>query len=139
MRFSILNEEHTMSRLYQQLLDTQMQMPVQMKPSDEQLPSFNISTGLQITFEISPRGITTSLIVLCVDDSAYNLITIQEIIGMIEPSCEIDTAANGQLALDQVNQGKHYDLVLLDIHMPVLDGFQVSFHQFITYNRPLKH
>ncbi|WPY98963.1 hybrid sensor histidine kinase/response regulator [Christiangramia sp. OXR-203] len=37
---------------------------------------------------------------------------------------EIDTAANGKIALEKIN-GKEYDLILTDIQMPVLDGFEL--------------
>ena len=37
---------------------------------------------------------------------------------------EIDTAANGKIALEKIN-GKEYDLILTDIQMPVLDGFKL--------------
>jgi len=37
---------------------------------------------------------------------------------------EIDTAANGKIALEKISQ-KYYDLILTDIQMPVLDGFEL--------------
>jgi signal transduction histidine kinase/FixJ family two-component response regulator len=37
---------------------------------------------------------------------------------------EIDTAANGKIALEKISQ-KDYDLILTDIQMPVLDGFEL--------------
>lgn len=37
---------------------------------------------------------------------------------------EIDTAANGKIALEKINE-KEYDLILTDIQMPVLDGFEL--------------
>jgi signal transduction histidine kinase/FixJ family two-component response regulator len=37
---------------------------------------------------------------------------------------EIDTAANGKIALEKISQ-KEYDLILTDIQMPVLDGFEL--------------
>lgn len=38
--------------------------------------------------------------------------------------CEVTVASNGQEALDLILEGK-FDVVLLDMMMPVLDGFQV--------------
>ena len=60
------------------------------------------------------------------DDSAYNLFVLQELLRNIDPDIHIDTALNGQLALDKVLLEKEpYKYIVLDLHMPVLDGFQV--------------
>lgn len=40
-------------------------------------------------------------------------------------SFEIDEAENGQVAVDMV-QKKNYDLVFMDIQMPVMDGYAAS-------------
>jgi len=37
----------------------------------------------------------------------------------------VDVAGNGELALEAF-KGKHYDLILMDIQMPVLDGYQAT-------------
>ena len=39
---------------------------------------------------------------------------------------EIEVAMNGQQALDVVDQGPPVDLILMDMMMPVLDGFQAT-------------
>jgi CheY-like chemotaxis protein len=43
---------------------------------------------------------------------------------------EVDVADNGQIAVDRVlasmNEGRPYDLVLMDMQMPVLDGFSAT-------------
>ena len=73
--------------------------------------------------------------ILCVDDSTYNLFVIKELILQAEPNAVIDTALNGQIAFDKifdhhqtsatfpVDRSSLYDIVLLDLHMPLLDGF----------------
>ena len=51
---------------------------------------------------------------------------------------EIDSALNGKLALDKIlaksrrvdNQA--YDVIFLDLHMPVLDGYMVILFPFFT-------
>jgi phosphoserine phosphatase RsbU/P len=63
--------------------------------------------------------------ILIVDDEPFNVDYLeQELDGS---GCEIITASNGQEALDQVHAGSP-DLILLDIMMPVMDGFQVLAH-----------
>jgi CheY-like chemotaxis protein len=54
-----------------------------------------------------------------------------ELIGQIKTKkILLDTALNGQLAVDQVIEtwrgGNAYDVIFLDLNMPILDGFQVS-------------
>jgi len=45
---------------------------------------------------------------------------------LISADYDVTTAVNGQIALDKLNEtGAHYDVVLLDRMMPVLDGMSV--------------
>jgi len=60
--------------------------------------------------------------ILIVDDEPFNVDYLeQELEGM---DCEIISASNGQEALEKV-RGAAPDLVLLDIMMPVMDGYAV--------------
>lgn len=67
--------------------------------------------------------------VMVIDDNSYNLFVMEELIKQADSEIMIDTALNGQLALDQiiaVNSDSHfYDVLFIDLHMPVLDGYQV--------------
>jgi signal transduction histidine kinase/CheY-like chemotaxis protein/CHASE2 domain-containing sensor protein len=38
---------------------------------------------------------------------------------------QVDVAGNGQEVLEKLNQ-KHYDMILMDCHMPVLDGYETT-------------
>ena len=61
--------------------------------------------------------------VLVVDDEADNRDIIGEILEFNH--IEHDMAAEGQSAVDMVAQGD-YDLVLMDIMMPVMDGLEAT-------------
>ena len=61
--------------------------------------------------------------VLCVDDSAYNLFVLEELFSEICPLIKVDTALNGQIAIDKYLKYNIYDYILLDLNMPVLNGF----------------
>lgn len=61
---------------------------------------------------------------LIVEDNLINqkvLLTVLTTSGM-----NIKVANNGQEALDMVFGGNHFDLVLMDINMPVMDGFTAT-------------
>lgn len=60
--------------------------------------------------------------VLAVDDIPLNLLLVQKMLSKFNFS--LRTAANGQQALDAVAAQKP-DLILLDLMMPGIDGFEV--------------
>ena len=60
--------------------------------------------------------------VLAVDDIPLNLLLVQKMLSRF--NFQMRTAANGQQALDAVVQRKP-DLILLDLMMPGIDGFEV--------------
>jgi len=69
-----------------------------------------------------PSGATGSRL-LVVDDNDINLIIAKEILsnaGMV-----VETAVNGEQALDKLRDGA-YDLVLMDLQMPQMDGLQAT-------------
>ncbi|MBM3803817.1 MAG: response regulator [Acidimicrobiia bacterium] len=71
------------------------------------------------------RGFDRNFTILAADDLPENLALIQDILE--SPRCRLLLARNGQEALDLALQ-YHPDLVLLDVMMPELDGYQVC-HQ----------
>jgi signal transduction histidine kinase/ActR/RegA family two-component response regulator len=93
--------------------------------------------GARFWFEVSPPQVAegpraqvsedggegASAHVLLVDDHPVNRqlgVTILNLLG-----CTVDTADNGQEALDAV-KSRRYDLVLMDVHMPVMDGLEAT-------------
>ncbi len=61
--------------------------------------------------------------VLVVDDSEINLLFL---VGLLEVlGCKVDSAMNGQVGLALI-QENHYDLALIDINMPVMNGFELA-------------
>ena len=61
--------------------------------------------------------------ILVVDDIEVNRIILVKILSTLGATC--DTACNGQEAVDKFNasQPGDYDLILMDVQMPVLDGY----------------
>ena len=61
-------------------------------------------------------------LVLAVDDIPLNVLLVQKMLSRF--NFRLKTAANGQQALDSVDEEKP-DLILLDLMMPGIDGFEV--------------
>ena len=71
--------------------------------------------------------------VLIVDDSPYNLYVLREMISRLDQRAVVDQALNGLEALKMIEElsyrsraPDHYDLILMDLHMPILDGFKAA-------------
>ena len=61
--------------------------------------------------------------VLVVDDSVTMVMSLKTTLTM--NGFEVETAGNGQLALDKLNAGIRPSLVLTDINMPVMGGMEL--------------
>ena len=61
--------------------------------------------------------------VLLAEDNAINQLVASEILRAFE--VQLDVAENGQEALDKIRSGT-YDIVLMDIQMPVMDGLTAT-------------
>ncbi|MDV6236629.1 response regulator [Leptospira ellisii] len=60
--------------------------------------------------------------VLVVDDNDNNRKILQEMLGLRSIPCEL--VKNGTEAVEKLRSGNRYDLVLMDYHMPFLDGLE---------------
>ncbi|MCK8493030.1 response regulator [Spirosoma sp. RP8] len=94
---------------------------------------------LELTYPVAPESILQtidpslakaetakkSLTILAVEDNPMNQKLVLQVIKRL--GYEADLAENGQQALDML-QKKSFDLVLMDIQMPVMDGYQTTRH-----------
>jgi two-component system sensor histidine kinase/response regulator len=84
------------------------------------LPKQRANAGQQLlTTLASIRGAR----ILLAEDNAINQQVASEI--LLDAGLQVDVAENGQLALAMV-EAQDYDLVLMDMQMPVLDGLEAS-------------
>ncbi len=60
---------------------------------------------------------------LLVEDNPVNLMVAQRLIALTGMQC--DTAENGEQALEKLDRS-HYDIVLMDCQMPVMDGYTAT-------------
>ncbi len=67
---------------------------------------------------------TKSLYLLLIDDERDNLDVLREVLEL--EGHRVDTAPSGLEAIGLVKGGAHYDLVLCDVGMPEMNGWQVA-------------
>ncbi|MCG2593044.1 PAS-domain containing protein [Ramlibacter sp. XY19] len=73
----------------------------------------------------SPRpGPLAGLRLLVAEDNPVNQQIAREL--LVRQGAQVDVAENGELALDAVASGTHYDAVLMDVQMPVMDGLEAT-------------
>jgi CheY-like chemotaxis protein len=103
--------------------------------------TFTISLPLQPESDAAPARATEDLLaassaqttsttargagrrILVAEDDATNQIVIEAMLA--SQGFEVDIAESGLLALERL-QSRHYDLILMDIHMPDLDGYETT-------------
>ncbi|MGP7734576.1 two-component sensor histidine kinase BarA [Oceanimonas smirnovii] len=76
-----------------------------------------------VPIALPPPASKQPLRVLAVDDNPANLKLISAMLG--ELVSQVDTGRNGQDALNLAT-ANHYDIIFMDIQMPVLDGIQAT-------------
>ncbi|MEO7578525.1 MAG: CHASE domain-containing protein, partial [Massilia sp.] len=73
---------------------------------------------------VRPPGRLAGMRVLLVEDNEFNQVVAR---GVIEhEGAQVDVANNGQEALDALAADRGYDLVLMDVQMPVMDGLEAT-------------
>jgi CheY-like chemotaxis protein len=102
-----LKQRELLSRMRDALSD-----PAREKAAEQQPPN--------LLARANPGTISQPLHVLLADDSPDNRMLIRAYLKKTPYS--LDEAVNGQMALEQFIAGR-YDVVLMDIQMPILDGY----------------
>ena len=62
--------------------------------------------------------------ILLVEDEETNIILIQEFLSIT--SINIDVSKNGKNALEKIEAGEKYDMILMDIKMPIMNGLEAT-------------
>jgi len=70
---------------------------------------------------------------LLVEDNKLNQMVAKKTLQKKWPDIDITIADNGQLGVDAI-KSKKYDIVLMDIQMPIMDGYEAT--QYIRANMP---
>jgi CheY-like chemotaxis protein len=65
--------------------------------------------------------------VLVAEDNQTNRLVISAMIKSIAPKMIVEEASNGKIALDAYIKNPDYDLILMDIQMPEMDGIEATY------------
>lgn len=65
-----------------------------------------------------------NLQVLVIEDNDIDLLLATKLIQLADSSVEIHHCENGEVAINHLNEGHQYDVVLLDLNMPVMTGLE---------------
>jgi len=74
--------------------------------------------------DVVPEKSNHSLTILAVDDVDLNRMLMREYLTAL--GHQVDVADNGQVCLDMLTDGRRYDVILMDIRMPVMDGVEAA-------------
>lgn len=74
----------------------------------------------------TPHHLLTNVHILLAEDFEINRNVILEMLGKL--GCTVDWVENGKKAVEMVATGRRYDLILMDMHMPEMDGITATAH-----------
>ncbi|HWI11244.1 MAG TPA: response regulator, partial [Burkholderiaceae bacterium] len=89
-------------------------LPLKAAPNDALAP-----TGLEANDADDDEAVS----VLLVEDDLVNQMVVEEMLKML--GCEVEVVADGELAHRAAGAGV-YDIVFMDCHMPVMDGYEAT-------------
>lgn len=83
---------------------------------------FEICAGTEEGIPVNWENIDTIKKVLITDDNEHNRIILQQM--LLLKGIDADIAKNGFEAIQLLMKGKQYDALVMDYHMPVMDGLE---------------
>jgi signal transduction histidine kinase/ActR/RegA family two-component response regulator len=104
-----------------------LRRPFTLKDLSEAIQGLNDRHGISNTPKSKAGKVNKDILVgkkvLIVEDNSVNTLIIETILE--NSKCDIKSVTNGALAVETVKK-EHWDLVLMDCQMPVLDGYSAT-------------
>ncbi len=80
---------------------------------------------LKLEAELKVAQMTDDFSVLVVDDNEINLMLMEDILDVMEIK-KVKTIDSGIQAVQEIEENPNYDVVVMDICMPGMDGYEAS-------------
>lgn len=80
---------------------------------------------MKLEAEHKVAQLTDDISVLVVDDNEINLMLIEDILDVMDIK-KVKTLESGIEAIKEIENNPNYDVVVMDICMPVMDGYEAS-------------
>ncbi len=90
-------------------------------PTSEEVGYYKKANKIQP--DVGPKSQSQNINILLVEDNKVNQVLAQTLLE--DSGYQVDIADNGQQAIEKLEQ-KKYTCVLMDINMPIMDGFEAS-------------
>jgi CheY-like chemotaxis protein len=104
-----------------------------------QIPLRSIATqDAKAAAEMARMLVDQPLQILLVDDNAVNLLVARMMLKKCFPKADVVEAISGAIALDKLRT-QHFDLTLMDMVMPEMDGMQVTQTLRQTFPSPISN
>ncbi len=87
--------------------------------------SVNLNEGINLT------GVK----ILLAEDNLFNQMVAEDTLKMLIEDLTLDIVDDGKKAVEKLQQG-NYDLVIMDIHMPEMDGYEATRHIRTQLSKP---
>ena len=107
-----------------------MNSKIQLESEEGKGSRFFFELALDVSTKVGERKIKSTEItyfsnvkILLVEDNEINILVAKRFLE--KWGFEVDIAIDGQIAVEKVQQ-ENYQLILMDLHMPVLDGYDAS-------------
>src|SRR5688572_25028907 len=81
-----------------------------------------------------PPAMARQINVLAVDDTSANLFALEAVLG---GECNVVRASSGPEAIAILESGADIDIILMDVQMPMLDGYETA--ELIQKMEPARH
>ena len=80
---------------------------------------------MKLEAEHTVAQLTDDISVLVVDDNEINLMLMEDILDVMDIK-KVKTLESGIEAIKEIENNPNYDVVVMDICMPVMDGYEAS-------------
>jgi len=87
----------------------------------------SVSDKITSSRHLAPKDLKENINILAVEDDLLNMILLTDVLSVYSDKISIDKAENGRKAL-QMLKVNNYDLIIMDIRMPEMDGYETTKH-----------